>query len=230
MLKAFIGVRRAVFFAAAAAFAGASSAAAQQIEVGGDNAQYSADGSRAEFTGNVVLQSGGATVYADRLIVDISPDGNRYHASGPSVRAECADCAAESLVLRAAEIILQDGGDDTLTIGGGLTLCAGESCGRGQLVAERAEWKKSAGEARLRGMPVSGFWFLEGDAEPVRMRANEVEYAHGAGDVRLRGNASLSRGEDDIRGELIEFNIKTGAINATGGSDSRVRGVFGADE
>ncbi|MGI9297547.1 MAG: LptA/OstA family protein [Gammaproteobacteria bacterium] len=225
----FVSARAGVFLAAAACFTVAA-AAAEQIEVRGDRAEYSADGRRAEFDGNVVLQSGGATVYAARLIVSVFAEGNHYQVSGTPARAECGDCATVSLQLLAPEILLRDDAERLFSADGGLTLCAGESCARGRLRAGRAEWRRATGEVFLRGAPVDGFWLPGDGGAAVTMRAAEVNYAHPTGEVHLRGDALVARGGEEIRGDSIMFNVKTGAINASGGDDSRVRGVFGGDE
>lgn len=228
MLKVFIGVNHRAFAVFAAALLPFFAAAAEQVEVHGDSASYSADGRRAEFDGNVELSGNGVTIYAARLVVSVLAEGNHYRISGVPARAECGDCAAVSLQLLAPEIILRDGETKMFTADGGLTLCAGESCASGQLIAGRAEWQRTSGKVLLQGAPVNGFWHPEDGGEPVTVRAEEISYVHVSGEILLRGGALLARGGEEIRGESIMFNIKTGAIGASGG-DQPVRGVFGSD-
>ena len=235
MYKAYISVslQAALLFfitAMAAAFAPEFAFAAEPIEVRGDRAEYSADGRRAEFDGNVVLQSGGTTVHAGRLVVSVFAEGNQYFASGEPVRAECGECSSEFLQISAKEIRMRDDAEQTIFAGGGLTLCAGESCARGRLIAESAEWRRATEELHLRGAPINGFWTPPDGGEAISLRAVEAEYAGQSGDVRLSGGAVVARGAEEIRGDSIVFNIRTGAIHAAGGDDGgRVRGVFGGD-
>ena len=226
-MKAFTGVN----FLRAAAFVFAAApavCAAQQIDVRGDSAAYGADGKRTEFTGNVVVRSGGVTVRADRLVVSAFAEGNTYRAFGAPVVAECAECADVSLHLRAPEIIMRDG-TGVLDAGGGVAVCAGadEVCERGRLNAESAVWRRDAGEMELRGAPVvEGEWNPEDGGAPVSLRAESAAYFGKSGVLELRGGALVRRGGEEIRGGEIKINIKTGEIAAGGGGD-RVRGVFG---
>ena len=210
---------------------------AQKIDVRGDSAEYSADGKQAEFNGNVVMKTGGVEVHAARLAVTVRDLGNTYHAFGAAascpecaVRASCASCAEIPLHLRAAEIVLQ-GEDGVLNATGGVLMCAGEAevCGRGRLNAETVVWRRAAAELELRGAPVEGMWNPEDGGAPVALRAEYITHAQESGWVELRGGALVSRDGEEIRGETIKINVKTGEI-AAGGDLGRVRGVFGADE
>ncbi|MBE8158524.1 MAG: hypothetical protein HAW59_03935 [Betaproteobacteria bacterium] len=224
----------AVFLAAAAV-----TAAAQKIDVRGDSAEYSADGKRAEFSGNVVMKTGGVEVRAERLAVTVRDSGNTYRASGApgkvscpgcAVRAFCADCANFPLHLWAAEIVLHSE-DGSLHAAGGVSVCAGaaDECGRGRLSAESVIWRRQAAEVELRGAPAEGMWNSEDGGIPVTVRAETIAYFGESGLVELRGDASVSRGGEEIRGDAVKINVKTGEI-AAGGDDGRVRGVFGVDE
>ena len=208
-----------------------TASASGRIEVRGDQAQYSADGKRAEFEGNVVVTSGEAVVRAGRLIVSVFTEGNHYQISGTPAQAECATCTDVLLQLSAPEILMRDD-NDTLSVQGGLTLCAGEGCANGEISATSAQWQRAAGEVSLQGDPIRGFWRGADDGGEVTVRAEQIEYQQDSGQVLLSGGAVISRGEEEIRGETIELNIKTGSVAAQGGGgdSSRVRGVFGADE
>ncbi|MGI9306775.1 MAG: LptA/OstA family protein [Gammaproteobacteria bacterium] len=228
MWKALTGVNAAraaaLFFAAAACAAGA-----QKIDVRGDAAEYSADGKRAEFRGNVVVESGGIEIRAERLLVTVRAGGNIYRAFGAPVRASCAACAGTALHLRAREIVLRDE-DGSAEMSGDVSLCAGgeKSCEDGEMRAESAVWRRAEGTAELRGAPVSGVWKPQDGGAPLRLSAGRISYSQKTGEVELRGDALVARDGEEIRGETISVNLKTRAVSAGGGA-GRARGVFGAE-
>lgn len=205
--------------------------AAEKIDVRSDSAKYSADGKRAEFNGNVVVTADATKVYAERLVVSILAAGNHYLATGAPVVVECLTCLQSPLRLRAPQITMRDD-EQALFVSGGIDMCVGadEKCAQGRFAAVHAQWQRAAGIVHLTGAPVSGFWQPPEDGKPITIRAGRVEYHFASGEIAMYNNARLARGADEIVGEAITFNIKTGALTADGGGTGRVRGVFGADE
>lgn len=211
--------------AALSAVAPASLAQQQPIEIRGDSAQYSPDGSRAEFSGNVVLTADGVTLHADRIVVSVGDSGGAYRAEGNPARAECGGCMREPISVSAKSFFL-DEASGAFEASGGLEVCAGPQCAAGLIRAQRAVWRRPSGEAEMAGSPALAEW-RPPDEAPLRVEAELITYRSAAGDVVLSGDALLQRGGEEIRGARIGFNIKTGTLSAEGG-DGRVRGVFGA--
>lgn len=211
-------------------FVGGAATATDNIEVRGDAAAYSADGKRAEFTGNVIIKTADMNVSAQQLIVSVRADGNHYRIYGTPVRATCNTCDAVSLYLTAPDMQWRDDAK-SLSLNGGFLLCAGAAttCPQGQLRGDNAHWQLAENIIALSGTPVNGVWHNDGGM--ITLRANHILYHHGSGEISLRGDARIARDNEEIYGETIKINIKTGAIAADGGGDSgRVRGVFGVNE
>lgn len=224
MLKAFISVSMFVF--------AISAEAGDKIEVRSDTATYGADGQRAEFTGNVVVNTEGVAANADRVLVSVHAEGNTYQLMGSPVRAVCEECADFPLHISAREMMLRDD-EESLTIPSALMLCIGEAdtCERGQLQADYARWLLGEESAELRGSPVSGVWHPDDGGSPVKLRAHRIEYNGQTESVVLEGDALVGREGEEIRGDIIKVNTKTGALSVESSDDSgRVRGVFGGDE
>ncbi len=224
MLKAFISVSMLVF--------AMSATAGDKIEVNSDTATYGADGQRAQFDGNVVVNTDGVIAHADRVLVSVYAEGNIYQLSGSPVRAVCAECADFPLHVSAPEMMLSDE-EESLTIPAALMLCAGEAetCERGQLQADYARWLLGEEIAELRGSPVRGVWRPDDGGAPVSVQARRIEYNRQTDSLVMEGDAVASRDGEEIRGEVININIKTGALAVESNDDSgRVRGVFGGDE
>ncbi len=87
---------------------------------------------------------------------------------------------------------------------------------------------------QLRGA-IRGYWRLQEEDTAITFRAEQADYDSTNGEVKLSGDALLAREGDEIRGDTVIFNTKTGALSADSGGDKesgegRVRGVFGTDE
>ena len=205
----------------------ASVASADSIDVTGDTVQYSVDGKRAEFVGNVEARFNDSVMYADKLVVSIGADGNRYVATGSPMRGECANCGKSPLSFWAGQVAYDAVATD-LSLSNGITVCLGAQCAKGRLTATQGEWLRMAQKAWLSG-EVQGHWQQENEAA-THIEAQRVEYDIGHGLVALRGGAKLSRDGNELLGESIEFNLNSGAMRADGGdSGKRVRAVFGED-
>ncbi|MDM5147466.1 hypothetical protein NQX30_03655 [Candidatus Persebacteraceae bacterium Df01] len=202
--------------------------AADAVNVTGNQAIYSADGKQAEFSGNVVVSAGGVTVYADKLAITVGESGNHYVAEGAPVRVGCADCGQVLLSIMVRRLQLDDGAN-VLSASGGITICAGENCVQGNLVADSGNWSRGEQRAQFMGAPVRGKWLQDDEKIPTTIRARQVDYDIVGGDIAMRGGALLARDGNDIRSEFIHFNIKNGELRADGG-DGRVRATFGGDE
>jgi len=85
----------------------------------------------------------------------------------------------------------------------------------------------SNGEAT--GKPVYFRQKTEGKDEYAEGWANRLDYDGRAEKLKLTGQARLKRGEDDLRGNLINYDGKTESFQAQGsitGSPGRVRAVI----
>lgn len=202
----------------------------RRVEVSGDRADYAVEGGGAVFSGNVVLAAGGLTVYAAELGVRREAAGNVYTASGAPLSVFCGDCGAEEVRAVVGESLQysEAGGGE---MRGGLTVCIGADCARGELRADSGEWRRADNTLILRGAagaPLSAELLIKTGQPPVSVRAESAEYQFDSGDLQLAGNAKIWRDSGEIVGETIRFNTRTGALEAAGGGgeDDRVKATF----
>ena len=204
--------------------------AQEKIDVQSDSAFYSADGKRAQFDDNVVVIISDVTVHADKLLVSTFAEGNRYQMSGAPIRVQCGECMDAPLRLEMAEMLLDDETNE-VKMEGDIMICAGfEECAHGKLFAERAQWQRIENTAQLYGAPVHGYWIVQAGEAPFELRAKEAHYDNKNSVITLLGEAAILQGAREIRGGSIRFNIKTKAIEASGGDSGRARGIFNINE
>lgn len=99
---------------------------------------------------------------------------------------------------------------------------------RGNLQSDRAivEFRNNqVSRALIVGEPAVFEQKREGTDQTARGRAGQIEYAVGAGTVRLSGNAWLSDGQKEISGPLVVYNIRQENVQAStaAGGNERVR-------
>lgn len=87
----------------------------------------------------------------------------------------------------------------------------------------------ASGEAT--GAPVRVRQKLEGRDTFIEAQAHRLEYDAASEQVRLIGGARLKRGDEELRGNLITYNIQTELYRAEGGAassegDGRVRAIL----
>ena len=232
--------RPILFFALALLSAGIAALALSQtasipgvVEVFSDEAEY--QGSRSVFSGNVTLAAGRMTLSADRLEVEVGEDGNIYRASGAPVRIECAACFGGGTSAQADSVRYSDA-DGAAVASGGARVCSGPDCASGELSAEELEWRRGENIFIARGAPgnkdgaASLIWNPPG-GESIAVSAREIRYDCRLGPARLSGAAEAVRGESSLRGDIIIYNRKTGAMRAEADSEGgRVRAVFGVED
>ncbi len=64
------------------------------------------------------------------------------------------------------------------------------------------------------GKRVSYRQMLDDDKGELRAKARLIDYRAKQGDILLKGNAHVVRGEDEFSGSHIEYNAKTDIVNA----------------
>lgn len=75
----------------------------------------------------------------------------------------------------------------------------------------------------LSGRPASIFQPPEAKGgDPIRGRANKIDYGSGQEILELRGNATIDRGGEKIAGDSIRYNVKARRtlVNNNGGSNN----------
>lgn len=80
----------------------------------------------------------------------------------------------------------------------------------------------SSGEAV--GRPVQFRQKMEGRNEYVEAQAERIEYDAHAEVLKLLGSAWLKQGQDELRGGLIVYNMRTELYQAQGGSEGASQG------
>lgn len=196
----------------------------RRVDVSSERVDYAVSGGGAVFSGNVVIAAGGLTVYAATLRVRPGDDGNYYEAFGAPLSVFCGDCGAESIRAVVGALYYDDETGGRMR--GGVTICAGGDCRRGELRAAEADWRRDDNVVILRGSPVSGRWRRTDEDAALSVRAEQVEYRLADGDLLLRGGARIWRADGELGGDTISVNLRTGALEADGGEE-RVQATFG---
>ena len=200
----------------------------QKIEVTSERVEHSATGGKTQFIGSVVVLKGGMELRAETL--DVDKAGKHFVAKGAPIKATCKDCADFLLRGDAGTRLEYDDTAEWMHIRGGLEICADAGCEQGTLSADSMEWQQAEDIITLQGAPeVDIKWRLE-SGDWVHATAATVVYHPRKGDVQLRGQARILRGESDVAGDLIDFNMKTGSLSARSLDDQPVKATFGGDD
>ena len=216
-----------VLAALAAASLSATNDKQRTVEVSSSRAEYSSDGKSTTFSGNVTLSASGLTINADRLSVHTSTDGYDYVADGAPLSLFCDDCGEHIVYGKIGKHLNYNDATGIAKLTGGLHLCLGDNCARGELEADSAVWRRNDDIIIAQGAPVVILrWQGDNDTNPVILTAENTEYRLSNGDLKLTGNANIHRGSDKITGKIIRFNIHTGALAAEGSSEQRVKATF----
>lgn len=77
-------------------------------------------------------------------------------------------------------------------------------------------------EARLSGHPATAEHQAEDDGPPVVASARQIVYTTIVEVLELAGDARITRGEDELRGDSVRYDVANARIQADGGKD-RVR-------
>lgn len=80
-------------------------------------------------------------------------------------------------------------------------------------------------EARLSGNPATAEHQAEQDGPPVIASASQIVYTTIVEVLELAGNARIQRGEDELQGDSVRYDVANARIQADGGKD-RVRIVI----
>ena len=80
-------------------------------------------------------------------------------------------------------------------------------------------------EARLSGNPATASHQTVQDALPVQASAQQIVYTTIVEILELAGNARIKRGEDELQGDSVRYDVANARIQADGGKE-RVRIVI----
>lgn len=142
----------------------------------------------------------------------------RLRPTGPvTITARNVDWAKNGLMVYTGDVKLES---DTLKLDG-----------------DRLELEQLANgnyRARVTGVPASlrhdpapvAAGTGEAADPPVTARAKTLYYDSQSGVVDVTGNARVTRGEDEVTGETIHYNVNERRIQAAGGSGGQVRIVI----
>ncbi len=220
----------ALLFVAAVALALAGTVAAGdagEVKVVSDSAVYGGGGEQVVFSGNVLATAGVWRLAAASLRADVGGVEKEYRAFGSPLTVFGETGEGEDVVLNAMR--LRFSGGDALAEGE-VRLCAGVDCARAEVFAASARWRGDSESVELRGTPARGSWLPPEGGEKVRARARVLRFDAVSGWAVLQGDALFARGDAQITGEKIEFNLRTGEMKALAPAEGRVRAILGAGE
>ena len=215
------------FIASGALFYAADVKAAESVEVNADNARYTPEGDIAVFSGNVFIKAQGWVLVADALTVSVDADNNRsYEASGNPLRVS-GEVEGQSIVANAA--LFKSSNDNAIVLmRNDVVFCVRDSCRGGKMHADEITWLRDKNKIIAAGNPIKFNWPREGEnIPPIQASAQRIEYDISSGEIELSGAAKFKHGEGEINGELIVYNVKTGAFRVNATEGGRVRATFG---
>ncbi|WOV91483.1 MAG: LptA/OstA family protein [Candidatus Zeuxoniibacter abyssi] len=217
-------------FIASCVFYAANTKATESVEVNADNARYAPEGNIAVFSGNVFVKAQGWALVADALTVSVDADNNRsYKASGNPLRVS-GEVEGQSIVANAA--LFKSSNDNAVVLmRNEVVFCVRDSCRGGKMHADEITWLRNKNRVIAVGNPIKFNRPREREnVPPIQASAQRIEYDISSGEIELSGAAKFKHGEGEINGELIVYNIKTGAFRVNATEGGRVRATFGEEK
>ncbi len=114
---------------------------------------------------------------------------------------------------------------DVSTYRGNVRLTRGPLTMRGDELRIKRDAESGQIEARLSGRPATASHQTPQDNLPVQASAREIVYTTIVEILELAGDARIQRGEDELIGDSVRYDVANARIQADGGSD-RVRIVI----